>query len=110
MKKLEEVIRVADGTLFLIERQGNIAIYKRTCKQSGFVCYEVIKIQTRKEPQGNALKSYLASLEKGTISEYPREVYPTTTQWGVFAYTYRDLESAKERFNNFNRKIKSCRV
>src|SRR6266436_3324001 len=60
-----------------IERQGNIALFTQTHKESGIVRFEVICIETKPAytfPDGR---------------HYPeREVYPSSTQWGKKGWTF----------------------
>jgi hypothetical protein len=68
-----------------IKRVGNIAIYKDRNSETN---YEVIVIHISPEQE---LNGYF----------YPeREIYPTPSQWGQYAWTYNSLERALIKFNS----------
>jgi hypothetical protein len=67
-----------------LERAGQIAMFQRG--KNGRVHYEVVKIRTHKP-------------HPDFVSEFDLvESYPASEDWGYLGFTYKDLESATEKF------------
>ena len=69
-----------------IERQGNIALFEQTHKQSGIVRYEVVVIETKPAQTLPSGKSYPE-----------REVSPSSGSWGQKGWTMYTTEGAREK-------------
>jgi len=68
-----------------IERQGDIAIFCQTHKESGCARFEVVKIRVR--------PAY--TWPNGTTSP-EREAYPGSSSWGSLGFTCFTLQAAQE--------------
>jgi len=71
----------------LIKREGDKAIYSQT-KGPKIKCYEVIKI--RRHDGYTIADVYME----------PSETYPSDSEWGVFGWTFNDLELAEKKFKS----------
>ena len=69
----------------LVQRQGNLAIYRRNRTGSARAHFEVIRVQHH---NGFTLAG---------VSIPPAETYPTATQWGTNGWTCPDMDSAQRR-------------
>jgi hypothetical protein len=71
----------------LVERVGNIAIYRKTKPSIGYAGYEVVQITLRR-PHHLDPSKYL----------YDRvEHYPSSEEWGTHGWTYQTLPEARQR-------------
>jgi len=69
-----------------VRRQGDVAIFEQTRKDSEFKRYEVVKIGRHNGyTMGGA---YIA----------PAETYPGSSLWGITGWTCEDLSAANQRF------------
>lgn len=66
-------------------RQGNVAIYRQTKEGQTWEAFEVGRIR-----QNKARETFGKQFEAS-------ESWPTSEEWGIRAYTYTDLASAKTR-------------
>jgi hypothetical protein len=87
MKILDKQFTYKKNTFLQLWREGNRAIYERTSASKKHISYEVVIIRSHNgyELQGVKIPA--------------SEVYPSTSQWGVYGWTYNDLESAKARYS-----------
>ena len=86
MKKLELNFRKDGFDYEQVERVGDVAIYRQSkAGQVGNVHFEVGKIRENKAREVFG-KHFEAS-----------ESWPSSEEWGIRAWTYRDLTSAKRR-------------
>lgn len=81
MKQLDTKFRQKGFTLEQVKREGNMAIYKRW-KEGQQPHYELIYITSHNgyEIGGNVIP--------------PSEVYPNDNMWGMYGWTYKELETA----------------
>lgn len=81
------------GTASQIKRTGDAAIYKVDDTN-----YEVIKIRVLKRSHFN-----------GTY--FPeREVYPSSSDWGVYGFTFIQLSDAESKFNELIGEVKPVTI
>lgn len=95
MKILEDNFNSKGFNLSLVKREGDVAIYKKTLEnsESGESNFEVIAIKRHN------------GYEIAGIKMPPAEMYPSNTQWGDWAYTCTDRESADKRFVQLKEKL-----
>jgi hypothetical protein len=74
-----------------IAREGDMAIYEQRWPGSDNVCYEVVRIRRRK-----------AGTYPNGVSYPPREVYPSSAQWGDDAWTVTTLDAAYKKLEAEN--------
>ncbi len=86
MRAIEKTFRKDGFDYEQVFRQGDIAIYKQTKKESpANIHFEVGIIQKNKEREMFGVKMEA------------NESWPPSTAWGILAWTYGDLASAKRR-------------
>ena len=79
-----------DGFDFeLVQREGDIALLRKSKPHHREPCYEVVIVQKHK-----------ANKWPNGTSSPDREAMPHTEAWGTSGWSYSDLPSAKKRFNN----------
>ena len=71
-----------------VKRQGDIAIFEQTRKDSTLLNFEVVKIGRH--------NGYTMG---GSYIE-PSETYPGSSLWGIMGWTCTDLDTANNRFDN----------
>ena len=71
-----------------VKRQGDIAIFEQTRKDSTLQNFEVVKIGRH--------NGYTMG---GSYIE-PSETYPGSSLWGIMGWTCTDLDTANNRFDN----------
>ena len=77
-----------DGFNFeLIERNGNVAIYKQSKPDYVSVNYETVIIRKRKTDND------FVGTKAGD------EYLPSTSEWGMYGWSYRTLEQAREKMS-----------
>ena len=93
MKKLEKMFVKKGFKYTLVERKGNVAIYKQESAKikDSKPNYEVIQIKSHN------------GYEIGGSKIAAAEVYPGSTQWGILGWTHLDLVSAEKRFKKLIR-------
>jgi len=69
----------------------NVAIYKQTDPETDNVYYEAVVLIPQEEAD---------RVSFGNIIHYEaKENYPSSEQWGVNGFTFRDLDKAEIKFN-----------
>lgn len=88
MKILEKEFRANKFNFRQVERVGDAAIYEKVAVGGKAVSIEVIRIKSHNgyELAGN----YIA----------PAEVYPSSSQWGIYGWTFTNMEDAMKKFNS----------
>jgi len=71
-----------------VKRQGDVAIFEQTRKDSTLQNFEVVKIGRH--------NGYTMG---GSYIE-PSETYPGSSLWGIMGWTCTDLDTANNRFDN----------
>lgn len=92
--RLPSVVECNGYECKLLVRDGNIAIYEQHHPLGGLIAYEVIFIRV---------------MDERTLfgRKYPRqEVYPKSSEWGQYGWTFTTLENAERRFNALREKAK----
>ena len=96
--KFEGVGALLSGyTHELIKREGKIAIYEQRSLDADYSRYEVIVIQKKKAPKG-------AKIGESFTGFTHYEKYPSSVEWGKFAWSYIKRENAEKKFNRLIRK------
>jgi hypothetical protein len=72
-----------------IKRSDKAAIYKRW-KPGGSVHFEVVMIK-------RATRDF--AFPSGVVIENGSEIYPSSEEWGVYGWTFREMETAVVKFN-----------
>lgn len=76
----------------LIRREGNVAVYKQ--EKNNYKAFEVVVLRTMKKD--NALTGQMTGDER----------LPSTSDWGVFGWTYRSEDDANRKFEELIAKQK----
>jgi hypothetical protein len=86
MKILEKEFKY-NGFLFTqVVRLADKAVYKKRNISGKAVSFEVIRIKSHN------------GYEIGGVKIAPSEVYPSSSQWGTFGWTYTKLEDAMNKY------------
>lgn len=74
-----------------LQRTETTALYAKCLKSGkGSETYEVIRV--RKRPAATVVRGGVS------IDYEAREVFPSSEDWGTYAWTYNDLAEAKKRY------------
>jgi hypothetical protein len=86
-KRLEFPFRKNGFEHELLERRGLTCLVQRTSVAYGHSHYEVVQLQLAEERQ----------FPNGIIAP-ASECYPSSSEWGIYGFTYRTLDEARKRF------------
>jgi len=78
-------------------RDDGFAIYRQSKKPINKFWYEAIKIRTSK-----------GFKFEDSVCE-PREIYPSSEQWGMFGFTYSNMEDANKRILKMKKELKKIK-
>ncbi len=95
--KLPEKIKKREFEYILVERTNDVLMYSQ--HKGGIVLgYEVFKNKIRKYRE-DAIRRWGINSHSKSLPEY-KEVFPHDEEFGKRAWTYPDLQTAKESYNN----------
>jgi len=78
-----------------IERSEHAAIYKRTSLKTGSFHFETVLILTERKTR---------KLPSGSIRKAGSERYPASSEWGIYGWTPNNIEDARKKFHELNKK------
>lgn len=87
MKILEKQFKANKFNFKQITRVGDAAIYQKTAVDGKALSIEVIRIKSHN------------GYEIGGVQIPASEVYPSSSQWGLYGWTYNRMEDAEKKFN-----------
>lgn len=88
MKILEKEFKANRFNFKQVTRVGDAAIYEKTAVGGKAVSIEVIRIKSHD------------GYELAGTKIAPAEVYPSTSQWGIYGWTYNKMEDAVKKLNS----------
>ena len=101
MRVLPERFRKGGFDFQLVERRGDLALFVITKPNWTHPSYEVVIV--RKHPARKITG------RDSRVREYgDREAMPKSEDWGIYGWTYSDLERAKARFKQLVQEIAGC--
>jgi hypothetical protein len=92
MKILEKEFNANKFNFKQITRVGDAAIYEKTAIGGKAVSIEVIRIKSHN------------GYELAGVKIAPAEVYPSSSQWGIYGWTYTKMEDAMKKFESIKPK------
>ena len=88
MKILEKEFKSSGFNFKQVKRVADKAIYEKRSIGGKAVSIEVIRIKSHN------------GYELGGVYIEPAETYPSTSQWGLYGWTYSNMEQAIQKFNS----------
>jgi len=85
-KKLSEEFIKGQFIFKQTDRKGDLAVYKKVNRHTKHFTYEVIKISRHD------------GYEVAGVKIEPAEVYPSSSVWGTYGWTFITYEKALEKF------------